>query len=277
MMYADLHIHTNYSDGVHEITEVFTLAKEAGLHTIAICDHDTVFHFPEIKKVAESTNLTWIPGVELSCYDMDVYKKVHIIGLYVKNIKELDEMCQYTLACREAYHKEMIKDLCNDGYIISYDEAKAFAPYNIIFKLHLFLPIYYKYLNKEKGGEFYKQYFNRPSDISIDKKMGYIPVQDGIKAILRAGGIPILAHPSEYDNFDEIEKYVSYGLKGIEVNHPHMKNHDIIQAKLYTKKFHLLESGGSDFHGQLEMMKDMSLLGKYGLTKQEFDNLIEQM
>lgn len=45
MMYADLHIHTNYSDGVHEITEVFTLAKEAGLHTIAICDHDTVFHF----------------------------------------------------------------------------------------------------------------------------------------------------------------------------------------------------------------------------------------
>ena len=277
MMYADLHIHTNYSDGVHDVAEVFKMAEDTGLQTIAICDHDTVFHFSKLKEVAKTSNVNWIPSVELSCYDMEVCKKVHIVGLYLKDVAELDAMCRNTLACREAYHKEMLKELCKAGYPISYEEAKADAPHNIIFKLHLFLPIYHKYLTKENGSAFYKQYFNKPSDITVDKKMGYIPIADGIGAILRAGGIPILAHPSEYQNFSEIEKYVSYGLKGIEINHPHMKNHDIILAKEYAVKFHLLESGGSDFHGKLEMMKDMSSLGKYGLTKKEFDNLLKQI
>ena len=56
-----------------------------------------------------------------------------------------------------------------------------------------------------------------------DKKknleMGYIDVEDGIKAALADGAIPILAHPCQYENYPEVEKYVSFGLRGIEISH----------------------------------------------------------
>ena len=44
MVYADLHVHTAYSDGIHSIEETIKLAKEKGIKVIAITDHDTVFH-----------------------------------------------------------------------------------------------------------------------------------------------------------------------------------------------------------------------------------------
>ena len=49
MVYADLHVHTAYSDGIHSIEETIKLAKEKGIKVIAITDHDTVFHFEEEK------------------------------------------------------------------------------------------------------------------------------------------------------------------------------------------------------------------------------------
>lgn len=51
MVYADLHVHTAYSDGIHSIEETIKLAKEKGIKVIAITDHDTVFHFKEVQKV----------------------------------------------------------------------------------------------------------------------------------------------------------------------------------------------------------------------------------
>ena len=53
MIYADLHVHTNHSDGTQSIDSVFKLAKEKGIHTIAITDHDTVNHYQEILLVAQ--------------------------------------------------------------------------------------------------------------------------------------------------------------------------------------------------------------------------------
>ena len=49
MVYADLHVHTAYSDGIHSIEETIKLAKEKGIKVIAITDHDTVFHFKEVQ------------------------------------------------------------------------------------------------------------------------------------------------------------------------------------------------------------------------------------
>ena len=50
MVYADLHVHTAYSDGIHSIEETIKLAKEKGIKVIAITDHDTVFHFQRSAK-----------------------------------------------------------------------------------------------------------------------------------------------------------------------------------------------------------------------------------
>ncbi len=70
--------------------------------------------------------------------------------------------------------------------------------------------------------ERYKQLFgSKQKNRKTDLKMGYIPVDEGIAAILQDGGIPILAHPCVYDTtmMKYRKKYVQFGLKGLEISH----------------------------------------------------------
>ena len=73
-------------------------------------------------------------------------------------------------------------------------------------------------------------------------------------------------------NIDEIEKYVGYGLQGIEISHPSMKDEDYPLTQKYAKKFNLFKSGGSDFHDSR-----LTQMGDYGLNKQQFEELVNHM
>ena len=105
MIYADLHVHTNHSDGICEIAQVIAMAKEKGIQALAITDHDTVDQFDEIKKCGNRLNIDVIKGVEMSCYDYEVLKKVHIIGLWLnEDTPHIKKLCDETLRCRDNCH-----------------------------------------------------------------------------------------------------------------------------------------------------------------------------
>lgn len=268
MKYADLHMHTNHSDDVCEIKDVLKDAKAHGLEVISITDHDTINHYDEIFKEATKIGLKVIKGVEMSCYDFDVYKKVHIVGLWINpSCPHIESLCSKTLASRDAYHKELIEDLRKQGYDISYSDAKKYSKYSIVFKMNIFQALQEKY-PKEMTPQKYKELFASKTSKETDLKMGYIPVKEGIQAILNDGGIPVLAHPCQYDNYAEIQKYVEYGLMGIEINHSKMKETDYPLVQYYADKFHLLKSGGSDYHDP-----KLITFGQFGLTKKEFTDL----
>jgi len=268
MIYADLHTHTAYSDGTHSIEEVLILAKERGIKAIAITDHDTVFHYDQVKKICGDYGLEAIRGVEISCYDFDVYKKVHIVGLWLNdNPYNVKQLCAETLRCRNIYHHKLIEELNQKGLTITYEEAKFFAPYNIVFKMHLFQAIISKY-PEYNDIKKYRELFAGKTSYKIDLEMGYIDIKDGIRAIQQDNGIAILAHPCEYDNYAEIEKYVDFGLQGIEISHPSMKEKDYLRTHDYAYKYNLVKSGGSDFHNI-----KLTSIGEYGLTKEEFEEI----
>lgn len=268
MIYADLHVHTNHSDGVCEIREVLSRAKEKGIKAIAITDHDTVDQFDEIKEIGNELGIETIKGVEMSCYDKDVFKKVHIIGLWINdstpNIKKL---CAKTLKCRNNYHKELIKELNKKGYDITYEDAKKYSKYSIVFKMNIFQALKEKYPN-EMTKERYRELFASGTSKETDSKMGYIPVEEGINAIRKDGGIAIIAHPCEYNNYDEIEKYVGYGLHGIEISHSKMKEIDYKKTLDMAIKYNLAKSGGSDFHDP-----KFITFGDFGLNEEQYIEL----
>lgn len=268
MIYADLHVHTAYSDGIHSIEDVVLLAKEKGIKVIAIADHDTIFHYDEIKKITKKHDIETVRAVEMSCYDFDVNKKVHVVGLWLnENPVHVEKLCNKTLQCRDAYHHTLIEELNQKGLDITYEEAKSYAPYNIVFKMHLFQAIVAKY-PEYNDMKKYRFLFAGKTSLETDLQMGYIDIKEGIEAILKDGGIPIIAHPCEYDNYNEIGKYVEYGAKGIEVSHMSMKEEDYRLCNEYATKYNLLRSGGSDFHA-----KHLTVMGKHGLTKEQFEDL----
>lgn len=271
-MYADLHVHTYYSDGLVSPSRVFKEAHKNGVHTVAIADHDTVFHLKECETYAKKYGVELIKGVELSCYNFEKKKKVHILGLGITEesttVKRLGEQ---VLNGRTNYHKEMINILAKDGYEIAFEDALAKSKTEAVFKIHLYMAIKDKY--PEIDENFYKKYFLREDTSDVDLQMDYIDVEEGIQAIIDEGGVPILAHPNLYDTFPEVEEYISYGLHGIEIDHPLMEDKDKQLAMELAKKHNLIMSGGSDFHKPEE--NGHYNIGDYGLNKAEFQKFSE--
>ena len=84
--------------------------------------------------------------------------------------------------------------------------------------------------------------------------IAYIPIEyaeviAAIHAICDAGGVPILAHPGSSNNFELVPLLINAGLRGIEVKHPHHNKNNEAEALRLAKKFNLIISGGSDYHG----------------------------
>ncbi|WP_311479623.1 PHP domain-containing protein [uncultured Anaerococcus sp.] len=270
MKYADLHMHTSYSDGDYDIKEVIEMAVGAGIKTMAITDHDRADHFEKIKEIGKDFDIRLIKGLEISAYDFESHKKVHIVGLFLpERTPEIDKLNAITNKKREAYHISLLPKLAEDGFDLDYTYLKTFAKNSIIYKSDIFWAMKAKYPERMEGVGF-KDIFHEKTTDDLARTMGYIPVKDAIEAVNADGGLSILAHPQEYDNWDEIEKYKEMGLRAIEINHSRMKDGDFDRAKDFANRLDLLMSGGSDFHrlGRFE-------LGDYGLNEDEFKNLEE--
>lgn len=50
LMKANLHVHSNYSDGTKTIKEIDDLAQKGCFDVVAITDHDTVNSIAELKR-----------------------------------------------------------------------------------------------------------------------------------------------------------------------------------------------------------------------------------
>jgi hypothetical protein len=63
---ADLHNHTNASDGEYTPTELVLKAQELGLTAVGVTDHDTVGGLDEALSTGKKVGILVVPGVEVS-------------------------------------------------------------------------------------------------------------------------------------------------------------------------------------------------------------------
>ena len=69
MILADLHTHTNFSDGELSPSEILNEALVKKIKYLSITDHDTLTGYKKAKKIVSSSynnQITLIPGVEIS-------------------------------------------------------------------------------------------------------------------------------------------------------------------------------------------------------------------
>ena len=241
---ADLHIHTTASDGRLTPQEVIVSAIGAGLHAIAITDHDTLAGYLEVSQTAQA-EITIIPGIEFST-DLP-QNEVHILGYYLDpSHDELQEILTRIISDRIDRTRKIISILDELGYNISFDRVKEIAGRaQAIGRPHIAAAL------------IEKQYFTNVSQVfnSLLAKNGpaYIPhfklsPQEAIAIIHKAGGLAILAHPGLVNEDALIQDMIRLGVDGIEAIHP---AHSEQQVQIYTEwadKESLLVTGGSDFH-----------------------------
>lgn len=248
-MPADLHCHTRLSDGSLGIEDLILLAKRSGVDTIAITDHDCLAGTVRGKIIGERHGVSVIPGVEISAFDEEHNKKVHILCYLAENPDRLEGLCRRnSLSRRKASQLMVVK--ASQRYPISSELVlKCAAGSTNIYKQHILHALMECGYSTEIFGNMYRELFDpkNPDNIVIVPK--YPSPLEVLEAIHDAGGIAVLAHPGFYDNFDIIDTLIENGLDGVEVWHPKNTEEHVEKLTSLAKKHNLLMTGGSDFHG----------------------------
>ena len=119
--------------------------------------------------------------------------------------------------------------------------------------------------------QFYYSYFSEKSKAYLD--FDCCTAAEAVEVIIKTGGIPVLAHPKLIGDDQQIAGLVEKGLKGIEVYHPSNDHLDQQRYLGIAKRYDLLVTGGSDWHG--EMSEWDICIGGCSVGKESVDKLEE--
>jgi len=245
-MKADLHIHSTFSDGSDTIEQLIVIAQNKGLDIIAITDHDTVSH---IRKVPAAINIKIIGGIEISSVHRETGTRAHVLGYKIQKPERITTLTQPLLEARNKNSKRQAEILINAGFHIDMNKLQK-ADGKYIYKQHIMNWLVTTGQVPDMTGDFYKKTFKQGGICAFDIK--YIDVFKAVKTIKEAGGLAVLAHPGQQQNYWIIPKLVEYGLDGLELNHHSHSQKDKDIIKNYAKQYNLFLTGGSDYHGQNE-------------------------
>ncbi|MCK4589167.1 MAG: PHP domain-containing protein [Nanoarchaeota archaeon] len=263
-MKIDLHTHTNASDGELPPEKLIDLAIQSGLKVIAITDHDTINSCQKAIEYSKNKDIEVIPGIEISCYEEEKgWIEIHIVGLFIDyHNPKLVKFCQSIKQERIKQKKEIIKKLQKLGFDITFEEAIKLASYSFG-RPHLAQILVKKYPERFPDvKEVFNQFLGNGKPAYV-KRNDKIRIKEAIDIIKKAGGIPILAHPGVYEQENAVQLikfFVECGGQGIETYYSYDLINNLSEEESnkrnsffqeYAQKNKLIQSGGSDFHGEI--------------------------
>ncbi len=271
---ADLHIHTRASDGDLSPDQILSLAQYSGLETIAITDHDTLSGARDALNSAQKNTLQVIAGVELSiAYDPGT---LHILGYFPSFPFEFDPLLKRLQTAREVRLPKIIGKLNDLGIEITASEVTEIAQESQIGRPHI-AKVLIKKGHVRDFDEAFSRFLGKGKPAYVEKDR--MTSSEAIGAILRFGGLPVLAHPFTLNLAkDDLREFIGdlarQGLKGIEIFYT---EHTRAQRKLYSEiahEFGLIATGGTDYHGSAH---NGMTLGGSGLDKQGLAIFLERL
>lgn len=264
MSIVDLHVHSNKSDGSMSPSQLVELAAEKGLSAFALTDHDTTEGIPEAMEAARKYNgaalpLEVIPGIEFSTEYQG--KDIHILGLYIDyEASFFKAQIQAFVDSRILRNRKMCANLQEAGIDISYEKLLEAYPGSVITRGH-----YARYMLEhgyvKSMPEAFEKYIGDHAKCYVPREK--VTPSQAIGLILKAGGLPILAHPPLYHMSDDaldtlVGQLTKDGLEGIEAIYSTYSPEDERQMRSLAKKYGLCISGGSDFHGATKPNLEMA-------------------
>ena len=253
MSRIDLHTHTTFSDGSFAPTDLIELANQQGLDILAITDHDTTDGLFEAMEATKDLSLELIPGVELSAQFQN--REVHILGYF---INVTDSRFQLRLKALRSTRIERIRHILDRlhtlGIDISLADVEQAAGAGTIGRPHIAqVLIAMGHVTSMK--EAFERLLGSHGDAYVQRAVP--EARDIIGWIIDAGGIPVLAHPyweglNKEDSIAACQTLAEQGLQGLEVFYGTFSARHISFNLGLARRFDLLMTGGSDFHGTLK-------------------------
>lgn len=249
-MFADLHIHTHYSDGTYSPLEIAVLAHEAGLKLISVCDHNTMSAYPEFEEACKKYSIAFISGVEIdSSFNGS---NLHVLGYGCdRNNSELDAVLRENVRLQEKLSYDLIFSMQRDYPDIS---IKEYEGYTRDLSRGGWKGIDYL-RTKGLSGEF-PQCMKYYKDYGVKQEKPFPDFKEVCDVIHKAGGKALLAHPGDRLNNSPKEfiktlmSLAEHGLDGVECYYP--SHTDILTRTAidFCHEYDMLITTGGDFHGE---------------------------
>ena len=248
-MYANLHFHSNHSDGPDSPETLVAIAKEEGYKALALTDHDTATGNIELIEACKKSGLDYIIGAELT--GIEFGKQFHIVALdFDTENEKMKEHLEY-MSKKCIYRTKGLFDrgvergtLTGITWEEILDDNKGITQLCVD---HVFATM------KKKGvitDAEYKTFHKNNFSYTIPFENIYHDrsVKEVISVINDAGGIAVLAHPGE-KQMCYVPELVKWGLSGIETWHADHSDEEAVKAEKLAAELGLYESGGTDHSG----------------------------
>jgi len=286
---VDLHTHTNVTDGFYSPMELYNLIKEiVGDKQVvwSVTDHDNVDAY-EILNTIKDDKVTIIKGCEFAClykgaikdvlaYNIDIEKAKNFLHNYYteefkfnRQVKVLESFKRMCIKQNLKFEQDLkiIHGRAGEGYNVMTQSLKKFKENERICP-DLF-----------KVGFYRKHFVNKNSPFFVKEEVDLPSLEEIIYLIHSFGGIAFIAHPFDYggETIDDVLEFLKdankAGVDGIEVFHYSVNEEKINLLRNFIKRNNLLESGGTDFHGD-KIKKEVCLFtGKENNVKIDINKL----
>lgn len=249
MILIDLHLHSTSSDGTLSPKELVSKAKGRGISVASLTDHDTTEGVETFLDACRQRGVRGISGVELSA---DFNGVMHILGyrfepqsaVFQKHMKELREG-------RNERNSKICRKLTDLGVSISIEEVEAEAKGEVVARPHVARVLIKKGYVQSMSAAF-ECYLGRGAPAYVPRYR--LSPSLCIEIIQEAGGVAVLAHPTQTtdDNgelVDILRRLKEKGLWGLECITPHHSSGQIFQFLRIADEMGLFPTAGTDYHG----------------------------
>jgi len=251
-MRADLHVHSDASDGTDSPAEVMRRAALAGLDAVALTDHDTVAGHARARQALPDT-MALVPGMELSC--LLEGRSLHLLAyLFDPDDQELAAQTRRIRDDRVLRARAMVGRLADLGVPVSWDQVAAIAGTSVVGRPHIARAMAASGVIAEPGEAFTADWIGDGGRAYVDRYA--LAPAHAIRLVRAAGGVAVLAHPraerQQWQASDEqIAELAAAGLAGVEVFHPDQPESQRARLLGTCRELGLVATGGSDDHGSL--------------------------
>lgn len=246
----DLHTHSTASDGSLSPAELVRQAAAAGVTHLALSDHDTTGGLEEAEAAADAAGIRLVPAVEISATWMD--KSLHVVGLAIDPAcASLQQGLSGLRELRARRAAEIGQRLAKHGIPDAFEAAAALTPSGMVTRTH-----FARVIHAQGLAASVSDVFNR---YLAQGKPGYVStrwaeIEQVVAWIRSAGGTAVVAHPQRYKLTASwmrrlLGEFKEMGGGALEVVAGAAYPQDVQAAASHARRFGLLASAGSDYHG----------------------------
>jgi predicted metal-dependent phosphoesterase TrpH len=244
---VDFHSHTRESDGTLEPRELAALMRRRGVSVFSVTDHDTLAAYASAGLRGDDAGATprLVVGIEINT----TYRgsEVHVLGYGLPlGAPELEEALAVNRHSRALRVAAMVERLNANGIDISLDDVRRVANGGAsLGRPHVAMALLKAGYVSTIDGAFQR--------LLARDKPAYVPSvhlspQRAIEIVVRAGGVPVLAHPGRLRDYDLIDEMADAGIVGLEVFYPRHDASAVAFFRERARELGLVMTAGSDFH-----------------------------